>query len=84
MTWSLSGHLMIRYNSGLAAISKDYYEAATVDGASKLTILKSITLLLLKEQQQRCLFIAINWAMLYMIRIFLLQMVILTELQKAL
>ena len=55
MTWSLSG---------LAAISKDYYEAATVDGASKFTILKSITLPLLKGTTTRCLFIAINWAML--------------------
>lgn len=64
MTWSLSGYLMIIYNSGLAAISKDYYEAATVDGASKLTILKSITLPLLKGTTTRCLFIAINWAML--------------------
>ena len=64
MTWSLSGYLMIIYNSGLAAISKDYYEAATVDGASKLTILKSITLPLLKGTTPRCLFIAINWAML--------------------
>lgn len=43
---------------------KDYYEAATVDGASKLTILKSITLPLLKGTTTRCLFIAINWAML--------------------
>ena len=64
MPWSLSGYLMIIYNSGLAAISKDYYEAATVDGASKLTILKSITLPLLKGTTTRCLFIAINWAML--------------------
>lgn len=64
MTWSLSGYLMIIYNSGLAAISRDYYEAATVDGASKFTILKSITLPLLKGTTTRCLFIAINWAML--------------------
>ena len=64
MTWSLSGYLMIIYNSGLASISKDYYEAATVDGASKWTILKSITLPLLKGTTTRCLFIAINWAML--------------------
>ena len=64
MTWSLSGYLMIIYNSGLAAISRDYYEAATVDGASKFTILKSITLPLLRGTTTRCLFIAINWAML--------------------
>lgn len=64
MTWSLSGYLMIIYNSGLAAISKDYYEAARVDGATKWTSLKSITLPLLKGTTTRCLFIAINWAML--------------------
>lgn len=64
MTWSLSGYLMIIYNSGLAAISKDYYEAARVDGATKWTALKSITLPLLKGTTTRCLFIAINWAML--------------------
>ena len=84
MTWSLSGYLMIIYNSGLAAISKDYYEAATVDGASKLTILKSITLPLLKEQQQGVCLLLLTGQCFYMIRIFLLQMVILTELQKAL
>lgn len=64
MTWSLSGYLMIIYNSGLAAISRDYYEAATVDGASRWKMLKSITLPLLKGTTTRCLFIAINWAML--------------------
>ncbi len=64
MTWSLSGYLMIIYNSGLAAISKDYYEAAIVDGATKWDTLKSITLPLLKGTTARCLFIAINWAML--------------------
>ncbi len=64
MTWSLSGYLMIIYNSGLAAISRDYYEAATVDGASKWTCLKSITVPLLRGTITRCLFIAINWAML--------------------
>lgn len=64
MTWSLSGYLMIIYNSGLAAISKDYYEAAIVDGATKWETLKSITLPLLKGTTARCLFIAINWAML--------------------
>ena len=55
---------MIIYNSGLAAISKDYYEAAIVDGATKWDTLKSITLPLLKGTTARCLFIAINWAML--------------------
>ena len=64
MTWSLSGYLMIIYNSGLAAISRDYYEAAIVDGATKWDTLKSITLPLLKGTTARCLFIAINWAML--------------------
>jgi len=64
MTWSLSGYLMIIYNSGLSAISTDYYEAAIVDGASKWTLLTKITLPLLKGTTTRCIFIAINWAML--------------------
>lgn len=64
MTWSLSGYLMIIYNAGLAAISSDYYEASIVDGASKWTQLWKITLPLLRGTTTRCLFIAINWAML--------------------
>jgi len=64
MIWSLSGYLMIIYNSGIAAISKDYYEAAIVDGATRWQMLRSITIPLLRGTITRCLFIAINWAML--------------------
>lgn len=64
MTWSLSGYLMIIYNSGLSAISSDYYEAAIIDGANGWTCLTQITLPLLRSTTTRCLFIAINWAML--------------------
>ena len=64
MTWSLSGYLMIIYGSGFAAIDKGYTEAATIDGANSVQRLFKITIPLLRPTITRCLFIAINWAML--------------------
>lgn len=64
MTWTLSGYLMIIYGAGFAAISKNYYEAAEIDGASRWQQLRNITLPMLRSTVTRCLFIAINWAML--------------------
>lgn len=64
MTWSLSGYLMIIYGAGFAAISKSYYEAAEIDGASRWQQLLNITLPMLRSTITRCLFIAINWSML--------------------
>ena len=64
MTWSLSGYLMIIYGSGFAAIDKGYLEAATIDGAGPIQKLFKITIPLLRATITRCLFIAINWAML--------------------
>ena len=64
MTWTLSGYLMLIYSAGFTAIDATYYEAATIDGASKWQQLRCITLPLLRSTFTRCLFIAINWAML--------------------
>lgn len=64
MTWTLSGYLMLIYAAGFTAIDTTYYEAATIDGASKWQQLCHITLPLLRSTFTRCLFIAINWAML--------------------
>lgn len=64
MTWTLSGYLMIIYGAGFSAIDGTYYEAATIDGANKWQQLTNITLPLLRGTFTRCLFIAINWAML--------------------
>lgn len=64
MTWTLSGYLMIIYGSGFASIPSDYIEVARIDGASPLQILFKITIPMLTATITRCLFIAINWAML--------------------
>lgn len=47
-TWKSVGYNMIIYLSSLVGISTDYYEAARIDGASKLQQIRYITLPLLK------------------------------------
>lgn len=47
-TWKNVGYSMIIYFSSIVGISQDYYEAARIDGASKLKQIKYITLPLLK------------------------------------
>lgn len=47
-TWKGVGYSMIVYLSSIVGISTDYFEAAKIDGASKLQQIKSITLPLLK------------------------------------
>ncbi len=46
--WKSLGYAMIIYFSSIVGISQDYYEAATIDGASKWQQIKNITLPLLK------------------------------------
>ena len=43
-TWRGIGYNMIIYLSGMQGISKDYYEAAALDGADKFHIFRKITL----------------------------------------
>lgn len=45
--WKWSGFAMALFLAGLQGISKDYYEAATIDGANKWNKFKSITFPLL-------------------------------------
>ena len=45
--WSWSGFAMAIFLAGLQGISKTYYEAAKIDGATKFQQLKAITLPLL-------------------------------------
>ncbi|MEI2396154.1 ABC transporter permease [Paenibacillus phytohabitans] len=47
-TWKGIGYSMIIYLASIVGISQDYYEAATLDGASKWQQIKGITLPLLK------------------------------------
>ena len=46
--WREVGFVMIFYTSGLQNISSEYYEAATLDGASAWMVLRKITLPLVK------------------------------------
>jgi len=46
--WKGMGFSLVLYLSSLLSISNDYYEAATIDGASKLQQIRYITLPLLK------------------------------------
>lgn len=46
--WKTVGYAMIIYYSSIVGISQDYFEAATLDGASKWQQIKYITLPLLK------------------------------------
>ncbi|CAG7653946.1 carbohydrate ABC transporter permease [Paenibacillus allorhizosphaerae] len=46
--WSRLGFFMVIFMAGLQAIPNDYYEAARLDGASKLRVFWNITLPLLK------------------------------------
>ncbi|MDF2723298.1 MAG: sugar transporter permease, partial [Paenibacillus sp.] len=46
--WSRLGFFMVIFMAGLQAIPTDFYEAARLDGASKLRVFRSITLPLLK------------------------------------
>ncbi len=47
-TWKSVGYSMIIYFSSIVGISQDYYEAARIDGASKIKQIRYITLPLLK------------------------------------
>jgi len=46
--WTRVGYFMMMFVGGLQAIPKTYYEAAEIDGAGRATMLRRITLPLLK------------------------------------
>lgn len=46
--WTYSGYTMVLYMAGLQGISKDLYEAASIDGATKLRSFLRITIPMLK------------------------------------
>ena len=47
--WKGVGYMLIIYYSSIVSISADYYEAATIDGATKWQQIKSITLPLIRS-----------------------------------
>jgi putative aldouronate transport system permease protein len=58
--WKSVGYTMIIYFSTIVGISKDYYEAASIDGATKWQQIKAITLPLLKPTVITMLLLAVG------------------------
>lgn len=58
--WAGFGFQMTIYLAGLQGISKEYYEAAEIDGASKWKLFLHITLPLIRPSMTICLWMAIS------------------------
>lgn len=57
--WSRIGFFMVIFIAGLQSIPQEYYEAATIDGASKLRSFRAITLPLLKPTSLLVIMLAV-------------------------
>ncbi|MGW9527172.1 carbohydrate ABC transporter permease [Paenibacillus terrae] len=60
--WQTAGYLMVIYISSLTNVPRDMLEAAEIDGASRMQILRSIILPLIMPAVTVCLFLAISWS----------------------
>lgn len=60
MNWQLIGYMMIIYIAGIQNIPGDIVEAAKIDGASKMQILRNVTLPLVMPSITICLFLTIS------------------------
>lgn len=60
--WQTAGYLMVIYISSINNIPKDIIEAAEIDGASRLQILKTVIMPLVMLTVTVCLFLAISWS----------------------
>jgi N-acetylglucosamine transport system permease protein len=52
MIWQAVGFYVVLFSAGMAAIPKDYFEAAALDGAGRMRLFFSITLPLLRDTIQ--------------------------------
>ncbi|NRQ33862.1 sugar ABC transporter permease [Nonomuraea sp. NN258] len=52
MVWQAVGFYVVLFSAGMAAIPKDYFEAAMLDGAGRMRLFFSITLPLLRDTVQ--------------------------------
>lgn len=64
MTWKFAGFYMIILLVGLHGIPRELYEAARIDGAGRLQLLRFVTLPLLRPALALCLVLMISGAML--------------------
>lgn len=60
MNWQLIGYMMVIYISGIQNIPSELIEAARIDGASKLQILKNVTVPLVIPSATICLFLTLT------------------------
>ncbi|MFK4341987.1 MULTISPECIES: carbohydrate ABC transporter permease [unclassified Paenibacillus] len=60
--WQTAGYLMVIYISSLTNVPRNMLEAAEIDGASRMQILRSIILPLIMPAVTVCLFLAISWS----------------------
>lgn len=60
--WQTAGYLMVIYISSLTNVPQDLLEAAEIDGASRMQILRSIIVPLIMPAVTVCLFLAISWS----------------------
>lgn len=60
MNWQMIGYMMVIYIAGIQNIPKDLTEAAKIDGASSLQILKKITLPMVMPSITICLFLTLS------------------------
>lgn len=60
--WQSAGYLMVVYVASLSNVSKDVLEAAEIDGATRMQVLRSIIVPLIMPAVTVCLFLAISWS----------------------
>ena len=60
LSWQQIGYMMIIYIAGLQNVPNDFVEAAKIDGANGLQILKSITIPSIMPQITICLFLSLT------------------------
>lgn len=60
LNWQLIGYMMVIFIASLQNIPSELYEAASIDGASNLSVLKNITLPMVMPAVTICLFLTIT------------------------
>ncbi len=60
LNWQLIGYMMVIYIAGLQNIPKELNEAAKIDGASSISILKNITIPMVMPSVTICLFLTLT------------------------
>ena len=60
MNWQLIGYMMVIYIAGIQNIQRELYEAAKIDGASRKSTLRNITIPMVMPSVTICLFLTLT------------------------